>query len=355
MLLRYLSVLVLFAAIPRSIRADQVTLVNGDRLSGHIRTLDGGKLAIDTDMAGVITLPWSNVGAIVSTQPLYVVLKDGSVFTGTIVNARNGMRLQDTTRALVVPRDEIATLRSFAEQIAFARAEERRLAPHFLDPWSGFVDLGLSLARGNAEVTTYTVNANGTRTRPHNRLSLYFTSLYATNNTEPPASVTANVRRGGARMEFNVSRKDFAFVSADFEFDQLQRLDLRSVGGAGFGRHVFATNRNTLDLFAGATANREIFSTGLRRITGEALLSEESSHKIGSFLTLQQKFALFPNLTERGDYRFATDSSAVTTLLKWLSWQVSVSNRYISNPVPGSGPNDLLISSGFRFNLVPPK
>ncbi len=355
MVFSYRIVCFAFILTVTAIRADQISLVNGDRLSGHIEKLDAGKLTIETDMAGVITLPWSNVGAIVSAQPLYIVMKNGEVFTGTIVNAKNGMRLQDTSHSFVVPRDDIVTLRSFSQQFAYARAEERQLAPHFIDPWAGTVDLGLSLARGNAELTTYTVNANGTRSRPRTKLSLYFNSLYAMNNTEAPAETTANVRRGGARLEFNFNPRQFAFVSTDFEFDEFQRLDLRGIGGLGFGRHVFATKRNTFDLFAGATVNREIYSTGLRRITGEALLSEESSHKINSIFTLQQKVAVFPNLTEHGEYRFSADSTAVTTLLKWLSWQVSISNRYVSNPVPGSGPNDLLVSTGFRLSLVPPK
>jgi hypothetical protein len=49
------------------------------------------------------------------------------------------------------------------------------------------------------------------------------------------------------------------------------------------------------------------------------------------------------------------DATAATTLLRWLSWQVSVSNRYLNNPVPGSRRNDLLLTTGFRFTLLPYK
>lgn len=352
MLLRYSFTTLLLVC---SAAADQITMINGDRLSGRIQRLDGGKLMITTDMAGAVTLPWSNVGSVVSTQPLYVILKDGRVFTGTIVNAQGGMRLQDSSQSIVVPRESIVTVRSFEEQAQYQRVEERKLAPHLLDPWTGFVDLGVSLSRGNADVTTYTLNGNGVRTRPTTKLSLYFNSLYATNRNQPPPGVTANVRRGGARMEWNFNPKQFAFVSADFEFDELQRLDLRSVGAAGFGRHVVKTGRNTFDLFGGATGNRELFATGLKRLSAEALLSEESSHRINTLLTFRQKIALYPNLTNTGQYRAAGDSSAVMSLARWLSWQVSASSRYITNPVPGARRHDLLFTTGFRFNLLPPK
>jgi putative salt-induced outer membrane protein len=352
MILRYciLTILIVCAAF-----ADQITMINGDRLSGRIQRLEGGKLLIVTDMAGAVALPWSNVGSIVSTQPLYVILKDGRVFTGTIVNAQGGMRLQDSNESMVVPRETIVTVRSFDEQIQFQRVEERKLAPRFLDPWTGFVDLGVSLTRGNADVTTYSLNGNGVRARPRNKLSMYFNSLYATNRNQPPPGVTANVRRGGARMEFNFSPRQFAFFSGDFEFDQLQRLDLRSVGAAGFGRHLVKTERHTFDVFAGATGNRELFATGLKRLSAEALLSEESSHRITTVLSFKQRLAFFPNLTDTGQYRATGDSSAVMSLARWLSWQVSASSRYISNPVPGARRHDLLFTTGFRFNLLPPK
>jgi putative salt-induced outer membrane protein YdiY len=334
-------------------RADQIIMVNGDRLSGRVQKLEGGKLQFTSDMAGApLTLPWTNIRSIVSNQPLYVMLKDGRVFTGSILDSKEGMRLQDSNSSEVVPRDSIVGLRSFDEQMHYARVEERKEEPHFLDPWTGYLDLGLSLVRGNADATTYTVNGNGVRTKQRNKVTMYFNSLYARN--QALSTVTADLRRGGIRWEWNLSPKQFTFVSGDFEADALQQLNLRAVGGAGLGRHVLKTKRHTLDLFAGATANHESFYT-LSRLTAEALLSEETSHKISNSVSFKQKISVFPNLTEFGQYRITADSSAVTNVLRWLAWQVTFSDRYLSNPIPGSVRNDILVSTGIRFTLSPPK
>jgi putative salt-induced outer membrane protein YdiY len=348
-----LAVFTLLAA--GSAFADQVTLANGDKLSGRIQRLADGKLQLATEMAGAVSIPWGNVSFIVSTQPLYVVLKNGQVLSGAIVQSPKGLRVENSGQGTDISRDEVTVLRSYEQQLDFQVAEERRLAPHFLDPWQGFVDVGLSAARGNTDSTTISAGFNAARTRTRDKLTTYFNGLYSRNRTQLPVTVTSDTRRGGLRYELNFNPRAFGFVSGDFEADALQQLDLRVVGGAGFGRHVIQNKRNTFDLFGGATANREHYSTGLLRLTAEGLFSEESTHRINGTFSFRQKLGVFPNLTDTGDYRLTLDTTAVTTLLRWLSWQVTISDRYSTDPVPGTRKNDIFITTGFRVNLLPPK
>jgi hypothetical protein len=48
-----------------------------------------------------------------------------------------------------------------------------------------------------------------------------------------------------------------------------------------------------------------------------------------------------------GVYRFQLDATAATRLKTWLSWQVTYSDRYLSDPLPGLKKNDVLLSTGF--------
>ena len=263
-----------------------------------------------------------------------MLLKDGRILDGSIINSPKGLRIERSDQYAEVTRDEVIAMRSYDEQLSWQRVQERKLAPHFLDPWGGFLDAGTSAARGNADVTTVSVGFNAVRTTVKDKLTLVFNGLYGRNSTNQPAAVTADLRRGGLRYERNLNKRQFGFVSLDAESDALQRLELRTVGGLGFGRHLVNTPRNTFDIFAGSTVNRENFTHRIR-LTGEALLSEESTHRINSILTLRQKVGVFPNLTDTGEYRMTFDSGAVTTLLRWLSWQISVSDRFISDPPVG--------------------
>src|SRR5215510_8771869 len=67
-------------------RADQVTLRNGDRLTGAIVKTDDDKktLEIKTELAGNVTVQWDAVTGIVSSQPLHLTLSDGRVIVGTV-------------------------------------------------------------------------------------------------------------------------------------------------------------------------------------------------------------------------------------------------------------------------------
>jgi hypothetical protein len=58
---------------------------------------------------------------------------------------------------------------------------------------------------------------------------------------------------------------------------------------------------------------------------------------------------MFNNLSATGQYRVNFDAGATTSLTKWLTWNVALSDRYLSNPVAGRKNNDFLYSTGFGF------
>jgi len=56
-------------------------------------------------------------------------------------------------------------------------------------------------------------------------------------------------------------------------------------------------------------------------------------------------------LSNTGEYRFQLDATAATKLKTWLSWQVTYSDRYLSDPLPGLKKNDVLLSTGLRLTF----
>ena len=46
------------------------------------------------------------------------------------------------------------------------------------------------------------------------------------------------------------------------------------------------------------------------------------------------------------------DVGAVTALKKWLSFQLTASDRYLSTPVGGRKRNDVLLTTGFRVSFA---
>ncbi|BDC48168.1 hypothetical protein F183_A04840 [Bryobacterales bacterium F-183] len=327
----------LFLVLPVAVFGiDQVVMKNGDRYSGRIESIEGGKLRFTAEYAGSLNLPWDAVSDIVSGDTFVLRTQLGGIESAT-------------AERLLALREQIIWVRNSVEQDRVLRTMELANAP----VWAGFGDVGLSLARGNADTSTLSSALSATRSTPRNKIGLTASSLYSRAVRDGERLTSANLRRGGFRWDRNFGPRAFSFVSGDLEHNPIQNLRLRSVIGVGLGRHLIRNQRHTFDLFGGGTYNREDFTTADLRTSGEGLFSEASTHKIGNTFQLTQRFIFFPNFTQRGEYRMTFDGSAITAIRRWLSWQVTVGNRYISNPPLGALPNDLLLTTGFRVTFGP--
>jgi putative salt-induced outer membrane protein YdiY len=332
--------------------ADQVILKNGERLIGSIVKSDGKTLTIKSEFAGIVSVPLDSVTEITADQPIYLTLKDGQSLVGT-VGAADGRLAVRTTDAgtITVSKDSIQTIRSKEEQAAYQILLDRLRNPSLGDLWSGNLDTGLSLSRGNSDTSTFNFGFNATRATTRDKISVYMTTLYSKNSTTGPSEVTANAKRGGIRYDVNLSPKVFAFGTVDLENDEFQKLDLRLTLGGGIGWHAIKTDSTSFDIFAGGALDRENYSTGLDRSSGEALIGEELTHKLSKRSSFKERAVFFPNMTESGEYLFILDSSVVTLLKTWLGWTVTFSDRYNSNPVLGTKSNDVLLSTGLRLTF----
>jgi putative salt-induced outer membrane protein YdiY len=135
-------------------------------------------------------------------------------------------------------------------------------------------------------------------------------------------------------------------VFNDYEYDRFQDLDLRFVIGGGFGFHAVKNERSVLDLLGGVDYNRSTFGTGLKRNSAEAYWGDEYAYKLTGASSLVQSFRMFNNLSDTGAYRVNFDLGLATKVRKWLSWNVALSDRYLSNPVAGRKTNDWLYTTG---------
>jgi len=84
------------------------------------------------------------------------------------------------------------------------------------------------------------------------------------------------------------------------------------------------------------------------------VLGETFNSKLNSRTTVTEQFSIYPNISNTGNYRFQFDTTIATKLKNWLSWQVTYSDRYISDPVPGFKTNDLILSTGVRLTFGKP-
>ncbi len=344
----WLSTGLLFAVLAPVLGADQVILSNGDRVTGKLVKKDGDNLIVKTDLMGEVTIPWKSVESVSSQDPLTVVLTTGTSLYGKLNIEEKKLEVATAAATESVPVSDLVAIRDKETQ----RQHERLENPGLFDLWEGYIDLGLSGARGNARTTVFTTAANATRTTRTDKTVAHFHQIYSSALVEGTSATTAQAIRGGWSYNKNVSPRLFLNLFNDYEYDRFQNLDLRFVLGGGVGYIAIKDDRKRLDLLGGAAYNREEFSTPEVRNSAEGYWGDDFNYNLSNVTQFQQRFRMFHNLSDPGSYRVNFDLSLATQLTKWLSWHLSLSDRFLSNPVLGRQRNDVLYTTGLRFKFA---
>lgn len=339
--------------------ADQIILKNGDRLTGSITKSDGKELVIKTDYAGDVTVKFDAIQSLTSTGDLHVTLGSTTVVGPVSTRGDDVVVTSKTGGPVEAPKASVTNLRSPAEEAAY----QKSLHPGLLEGWNGGVNVGFAVTRGNSETKNLNIAFNAVRKGFRDKLTLYTTSIFATNDL-PTASphTTANVSTGGARYDRDFAPRIFGFVNGDFASDALQNLNLRATGGGGLGFHAIKSAATTLDLLAGVNYTHEsyaafttpggTFEPAVTHSLAGLTLGDAFLHKVGKGTVVTQNFFFYPDLSDTSQYRGTFNLGTVTKLNKWLGWQNSFADVYVSNPPPSTKKNDLQFATGLNISFT---
>jgi putative salt-induced outer membrane protein YdiY len=355
-------ILIAFLGLASTLFADQVTLKNGDRLTGTVVKSDGKTLVLHTEAAGDVTIQFGAIQEIKTEQELHVTLKGGKTAVGPVTTTDGNLEIATKTAGTVeAPTGDVTLIRNDAEQTAFDKA----LHPGLRHGWTGGANVGFSVARGNSETENLALAFNAAHTTLNDKITLYASSIDTTNNLATPSTV-ANLNTGGLRYDRNVNPKLFAFGAADFSANALQFLDLRSVYTGGFGYHAIKSDKTTLNFLGGINYTHEVYSNGplvagsttvyqsygvTHRFTA-LTLGQELAQKLGKSTGVTENFYFYPNLQQTGQYRTDFNIGTVTKISKWLGWQNQFGDVYVSNPPTNTKNNDVIFTTGLNFSFA---
>ena len=235
------------------------------------------------------------------------------------------------------------TITAAASTSAIAQAKED-------GQWRGAFAGSLALASGNTKSTNLSLSADGVRATKEDKIALYLTSLYGTNDNSGSTVKTANLLRAGGKYDWNLTDRSYAFGTLDLENDKIQGLDRRTVIGAGLGYKVIKEKDANFEVFGGITSNSEKYKFASRTST-ELLLGEQSEHKISETTTFKQRLALYPNLKDSGKNRSQFDASLVSAISAGISMQFTLSHRQNSAAPAGTKKGDTLFLTGINIAL----
>jgi putative salt-induced outer membrane protein len=362
--LRKMQCLLLFTLISGAVFADQITLKNGDKITGKVVKSDGKTLVLHTEAAGDLTIKFDAIQQITTDEELHVGLKNGKTAVGPVTASDGKLEVATKSAGTVeASTADVSVIRNDAEQSAY----DKSLHPGLMQGWNGGVNIGFSVARGNSELENLSLAFIAAHPTLNDKISLYANTLDTTNNLTTPSTV-ADLIQAGIRYERNINPRAFVFVGADFQSNALQELDLRGVYGGGFGYHAIKSDTTTLDVLGGINYTHETYSNGplLTPLTVPptyqsygvtnkfvaATLGEELTHKAGASTVITESFYFYPDLQDSSDYRGTFSLGSVTKMSKWLGWQNQFSEIYVSNPPEGAKKNDLVFTTGLNITFA---
>lgn len=314
----------LFLFMAQAAPADTVTVNNGDELNGTIAKVEDGKLHLKTQYAGTIQIDWEKVTGIESDGRYQIEAETGKLYRGEV-------RRQSEAVA-VVEEDTERPLQS-VEVVSMIRLEPDDDPPGFWRTLDGSGGLGYSFTRGNSEQTQTTISGEADYRRENYKIQADLTSILA----EQEGADATSRHALNARYDRFLSARAFAFGVTGFERNDRQKLDLRSRFGGGFGWKVVKSRESEFDLLGGATLTNEQFRNGdgemvPRNSTGEGLFGFEAATTHLWGVKLSTRLTAHPNFVQTGRYRIEYDSSARIPLVAGFTWNVSLFDRYDSDP-----------------------
>ncbi|CAN0578715.1 unnamed protein product, partial [Ectocarpus sp. 12 AP-2014] len=132
-----------------------------------------------------------------------------------------------------------------------------------------------------------------------------------------------------------------------FESDEQQGLDGRSILGAGFGKRLINQRRHRLEAIGGLALNVEEFDESPRSETAEAFFG--AKYRLRWFLDADLGYTIYPNLEQSGRVRSELNGSVSVDVLSDLDFKVTFYDRYDSDPPQGNKSNDSGLTVGLSW------
>ena len=310
--------------------AAEVHLSDGSVVIGTILSLeDNEDLIVDTEYMDKVTIEWKAVEKVSGTQVIEVELFNGQRLFGEVaVDAENLSIVGDET-TVTLPRDRV-----------FAIAEVNET---FWEGLEAYTDLSMNITRGNNETTQLSFGG-GVGYVGRN----FETSIDATSTINEQTD-GQDLRRAtlASNYTYRLPRSWQASGLLQFESDEQQGLDLRTLVGGAIGNRVYNQRHVRFDLFSGLVLNSEEFVGQARTESLEGLLGAAYRLRGRRGVDIDASLAILPSLTEGGRVRGQFDGSLSFDLFSDLDFKVTVYDRYDSDPPAGNETND----TGFTLGL----
>jgi putative salt-induced outer membrane protein YdiY len=357
-------------------RADQITLINGDQISGEILVISDNKIRLVTEYAGEIEVDFDKVESLCTDKTVSIALTNGDLINGKvdsisedqIIIVSEAFGVIEVHRSLFESlnetgpsKEDLVELEQTQEELAETEAALTRAKEDIdkkeqeieelslpLNLWSGSFAFGVKLERGNSDSSDFHFEAKAAREAPRDKLE--FRLLVDYEETDGKAD-TNNVFSSTKLKVFQSERRYF-FGTTSLEYDEFEDLDLRAQAFVGPG-YYFIKKKKT-DLFGeiGGGIVGEFIDDEDETVEGNAYLHIGWRQKIFENSEFIQDITLLPDLSDVGDYRVRSETTLRTPVGERWALKLTILDDYDSNPEGKDiDKNDVTFVSGLEYSF----
>ena len=337
-----LTTLLLFGFFPLPALAektDVVVLINGNAVTGEVKSLEFGLLKYSTDSMGTVSIDWEDIVSVTSKQHLQIEMADGTKYYG---------ELSPTADPRVV---RIVTL---SDEYVLGTPQIVRITPiemskNFLRRLEGSFSFGIQTQKAS-EITTSNLAADVSYRARTYLVGLRANSSITDQPTEPYTTARQSINLNYQRFGKN---RWFTDWFTGWEQNDEQGIEGRTSIGGALGRYVVQTNRNQLSVTTGLqSAHTTFVGDEEKTTTGEGRIEIRYLHRnLAPETSFRITYTLYPLLEDLSEYRAESDMSFRREVFEDLFLELRVGYSYISYPPEGSSTTDYTATTSIGYSF----
>ncbi len=326
------------AAVTHLALGDEVVFKNGDKLTGTITSLDGGKLTVHTLEAGDVKVDTGAIGTFSTDHPVDLRLSDGTTMSHKVDADAPGL---------------VALEGGLLGNQHISLSDIDAINPP-KTAWTGDIKFGGLLIRGNTSSETINFGLDIARKTQKDVISLGASYLYGRtkDRTTGLHTSTADNWQVDAKYEYNFTKRFYGFAEAAVSRDRLAFLDLRFNPAAGVGYRWVTDPDLTFATEGGLAWVYEHYTNGSPTREDISLkLAYHLTKKFNDKVALFHDMEYFPSIENGRNFIVNTDLGVRATLTTHFFTEFKFVLDYDSTPAIGALKTNTRYELNVGYNL----
>lgn len=344
---------------------DVLIFTDGEKLIGQFEHSSGSSVTFKSDMAGEVTVDWSKIKELHTSQKVAVVPKSvtlgRNIDTSKIPQGTLSMtdqKLTVTPSAQGTPQTiPVGNAGHVIDQATFERDAVHN--PGFFNGWSGAIAAGASLVQATQSSRTFTGAFNFVRAippeswlSPRNRTIVDFSASYGKVSQPGTPTVKTDIIHGDAERDEYLTSRLYGFGQAAWDHNFSQGLDLMQSYGGGLGLTAYKTDNAELDFKGSIDYIKQQFtdSSQNENLIG-AILGQTYHRGFARGIVLNEALSVTPSFNVASAYSALGSVTLGLPLYKKFNLVFGVLDSFLNNPPPAFKKNSFQFTASLAYSI----